>query len=186
MKFSDDTLFDVEIKTPEIHHQVSCVSYKTALSLCEDVLKNNPNDKELQQRLKSCMECFGIMSYSGECSIRISAYRKTIKTGEMHTCPRRMSDYGPWQREENLDEWNIIGDDRCCSFCGSLHPDRVIELVEQHGFAIINGSDKCYKWYIHQPNVPNAGFGGIKYYRHHDTEEFIKKLNELKISECKE
>lgn len=90
-----------------------------------------------------------------------------------------MSEVGPREREEHLDTWELRGKDKCCSFCGSLHPERVLELVRENGSSIIEMSTKGYKWYVNQPNVPNAAFGGIKYYRHHDTQEFIDELNRL-------
>ncbi len=74
---------------------------------------------------------------------------------------------------------NLVGEDLCCSFCGSLNPDRVIDLIKQYGFSIINPSTKSYKWYVERLHIPNASFGGIKYYRWHDDEKFIKDYNDL-------
>jgi hypothetical protein len=72
------------------------------------------------------------------------------------TCPRRMSDWGPWKREEDLDTWRkqggIIGQEKIglgCSFCGSLHPDRFMELVRE-GW-IVGPTDKSYKAYLSRP-----------------------------------
>jgi hypothetical protein len=107
----------------------------------------------------------------------VNAYLPIIDTGEEHNCPQRTP--GPWAYGDGPDTWKLIGKDKCCSFCGSLHPDRVIELVKEHGTSIIEMSTKSYKLYINQPNVPNASFGGIKYYRHHDTKEFVDQINEL-------
>lgn len=69
------------------------------------------------------------------------------------TCPRRMSG------EEGLDEWRtghagggIIGQENIgpsCSFCGSLHPDRFMELV-QEGW-VVGPTDKSYKAYLSHP-----------------------------------
>lgn len=81
------------------------------------------------------------------------------------------------------DEWQDRGGDRCCSFCGSIHPEDVINKIEKHGFGIIGQTDKRYKFYVgvNCPNpIPKDEWGGgSKYYRHHDTDEFIKKWNEL-------
>jgi hypothetical protein len=72
------------------------------------------------------------------------------------TCPRRMSDWGPWEREEGLDTWRnqggIIGQEKIglgCSFCGSLHPDRFMELVRE-GW-VVGPTDKSYKAYLGKP-----------------------------------
>lgn len=68
------------------------------------------------------------------------------------TCPRRMLDMGPWERAENLDSWDIRGSDAigpACSFCGSLHPDRFMELVRQ-GW-VVGPTDKSYKAYLSKP-----------------------------------
>jgi hypothetical protein len=72
------------------------------------------------------------------------------------TCPRRMNDWGPWERAENLDTWEkrggIIGQEKIglgCSFCGSLHPDRFMELVRE-GW-VVGPTDKSYKAYLGKP-----------------------------------
>ncbi|CAN5951045.1 unnamed protein product [Sphagnum jensenii] len=66
---------------------------------------------------------------------------------------------------------------RVCSYCGSLHPEDMFALVKQSAEApadgdyrktvIIEPSDKKYKVYVHQPDVRNAGEGGIKFYMQH-------------------
>ena len=72
------------------------------------------------------------------------------------TCPRRTHEPGPWDREEGLDTWTtghgVIGQDDAgpsCSFCGSLHPDRFMELVRD-GW-IVGPTDKTYKAYLSRP-----------------------------------
>ena len=77
---------------------------------------------------------------------------------EKQTCPRRMSDWGPWKREEDLDTWDqrggVIGQEKIgagCSFCGSLHPDRFMELVRE-GW-IVGPTDKGYKAYLGKPRT---------------------------------
>ena len=73
------------------------------------------------------------------------------------TCPRRMTDFGPWERAENLDTWDkrgggIVGQEKIgpgCSFCGSLHPDRFMELVRE-GW-VVGPTDKGYKAYLGRP-----------------------------------
>ncbi len=45
----------------------------------------------------------------------------------------------------------------------------LIELIKEKGFGIIERSTKSYKWYV----------GNFKYYRMHDTAEFIEQYNTL-------
>ena len=72
------------------------------------------------------------------------------------TCPRRVGEFGPWEREEGLDDWDspggMIGQEQVgpsCSFCGSLHPDRFMELIRE-GW-LVGPTDKNYKAYLAQP-----------------------------------
>lgn len=76
--------------------------------------------------------------------------------GEAQTCPRRMREYGPWERADSLDSWTtshgVVGQDQVglsCSFCGSLNPDRFMELVRE-GW-IVGPADKSYKAYLDRP-----------------------------------
>lgn len=75
------------------------------------------------------------------------------RPGKAQTCPRRMGEFGPWSREEGQDTWmpgrslgrrEAVG--LSCSFCGSLHPDRFMELVRE-GW-IVGPTDKNYKAYL--------------------------------------
>ncbi|GAA0719783.1 hypothetical protein Drose_06080 [Dactylosporangium roseum] len=76
---------------------------------------------------------------------------------EQQTCQRRMTDWGPWERAENLDHWadsghGLVGQaqaGRSCSFCGSLHPDDFMRLVAE-GW-IVGPTDKAYKAYFARP-----------------------------------
>lgn len=75
---------------------------------------------------------------------------------ESQTCPRRLSDIGPWARAEGLDSWTtghgLVGQENVgasCSFCGSLHPDRFMDLVRD-GW-IVGPTDKNYKAYLSRP-----------------------------------
>lgn len=75
---------------------------------------------------------------------------------QSQTCPRRMAEYGPWEHAEGLDSWTtghgVTGQDAIglsCSFCGSLNPDRFMELVRQ-GW-IVGPTDKSYKAYLDRP-----------------------------------
>jgi len=75
---------------------------------------------------------------------------------ERQSCPRRMTDWGAQERAKGLDTWsdraamsgqNRVG--RSCSYCGSLDPDRFMELVRD-GW-IVGPTDKDYKAYLESP-----------------------------------
>jgi hypothetical protein len=90
---------------------------------------------------------------------------------EIQTCPRRMSEVGPWKYAENLDSWRHVGNDRVCSFCGSLHPadfEAVLQRIISDERCSVSLSDKGYKIYINRPEVRNASEGAIKYYKQHN------------------
>lgn len=70
-------------------------------------------------------------------------------SGGRQTCPRRMSEFGPWEHEPNLDTWRPDAPGPSCSFCGSLHPDRFMALVRE-GW-IVGPTDKNYKAYLSKP-----------------------------------
>lgn len=65
------------------------------------------------------------------------------------TCPRRMGETGPWPHEEGQDVWRQGTFGPSCSFCGSLHPDRFMELLRE-GW-IVGPTDKSYKAYLGKP-----------------------------------
>lgn len=111
---------------------------------------------------------------------------------EQQTCPRRMSDWGPWERAENLDTWTtghgVTGQDRVglsCSFCGSLHPDKFMELVRDSW--VVGPTDKNYKAYLGRAAADNDHAGAEAcsqeakfYYQHLSAEqraEFIELHN---------
>lgn len=86
---------------------------------------------------------------------------------------------GVFRSGTNLDRWQKFksNGNRVCSYCGSLHPDDLFDLVRQSAGAPqdveyssvveIEPSDKSYKIYVHQPGVRNAHEGGIKFYTPH-------------------
>jgi hypothetical protein len=169
----------IEIKSGNVDVKAE-LPRQTAIQFVEAILKSNPENEWLQENLKRCMQSFGFMgtSYAGNI-INISGRLPRIELPEKMTCRDRMEQIGTWERKENLDHWNLVGDDKVCSFCGSMHPDRVLELVKSLGIQILEASTKSYKIYIHRANIPNAEYGGIKYYRWHDTPEFITEMNTL-------
>lgn len=96
---------------------------------------------------------------------------------ERQTCGRRGengmdSETSPFVGAgSNRDHWR---NNNTCSYCGSLRPSEVINLIKEKGFSVIERSDKSYKWYIN-----SHANGHAKYYRAHDTKEFIEEYNEL-------
>lgn len=73
---------------------------------------------------------------------------------EKHTCGRRMTGLGPWEREEHLDTWIDRDSVRACSFCGSMHPEDFLLAVESS--CKVTPTDKSYKVYVDLPD-PRAG-----------------------------
>lgn len=99
------------------------------------------------------------------------------------TCPYRMEDFGPWDRREGMDDWLSNPDGtRTCSFCGSLHHEdfeRLIDRCLEVGDVQIDPSTKGGKWYVHRPEVKNAGDGGIKFKSGHcGDDEWVARVNE--------
>jgi len=104
---------------------------------------------------------------------------------DRHTCPRRMQEMGPWDREENLDRWSkrsglVKSKEPACTFCGSMQPDRFMHLIE-HGYEL-GTTVKDYKAYLHNPT---GGTVGKFYYQHLDEEQklrFIHLLNSREVN----
>jgi len=72
-----------------------------------------------------------------------------VDAPEQQTCPRRMGEFGPWPHEEGQDAWRPGAVGPSCSFCGSLHPDRFMELLRE-GW-VVGPTDKNYKAYLGKP-----------------------------------
>lgn len=89
---------------------------------------------------------------------------------DTQTCPRRMNEWGPWDQKPDLDYWYRVGQDRVCSFCGSLHPSDFLSLMKraaEDDTCRIEPSTKGYKTYIYRDDVKDASQGGIKFYSQH-------------------
>lgn len=113
-----------------------------------------------------------------------SVTQEYIDSIERHLCPDHgnippVFAYSVEDKASKPDRWDIreIPGIRHCSYCGSIHPDDLIELIRKHGFGIIQKTDKSYKWYIRIPG--HEGFC-VKYYRSHDANsDFVNKYNHL-------
>jgi hypothetical protein len=72
----------------------------------------------------------------------------------MHTCPRRMQEWGPWERTEGIDRYGpdhgVTGQPSGCTFCGSMPPDEFMTAVKAG--AEVGPTDKSYKLYVSWPN----------------------------------
>lgn len=79
------------------------------------------------------------------------------------TCPRRMTEIGPWARKENQDVWSERYGKLRCSFCGSLNPNDVISRLAAGEEA--TPTDKNYKLYV--------GASHDKAYFHHFDESHM-------------
>lgn len=185
-----------EIKSPKsgVDIKLENLPYNEAYEYIKNLVEGYPDDEFLQEAWKNGdKNRFGFYGHShGEKQWLVSADIPRIKGTETFVCPESLNGTMEYQRIHGAKStWDKIGDDRVCSYCGSIHPDDLLELIKKYGFGIIGGTTKGYKWYVgmnsnvSRPNIPNAGFGAIKYYRWHDTDEFIAKYNEL-LKEFKE
>lgn len=85
------------------------------------------------------------------------------------TCPRRMTEFGPWETEEGLDGWATRDGAKRCTFCGSLDPAEFMRQVEA-GEKLVP-CDKNYKAYV--------GVSDRKFYYQHLSNPQKKRLVEL-------
>lgn len=187
----EDVKFKIEISGTGIvsvnEHGINEIKARDIINQLKEKHKNN---LVFVRILQSCEMSFGFSSFSGEgYQVSISGYRERIKTDIRHRCARRNENPNPnfmiseGGTVDAPDIWEKIGDDLVCSYCGSLHPDNVLTLIKEKGFSVLEFSTKPYKWYIKRKDVPNASYGGIKYYRQHDTPEFVDALNELYMNQ---
>jgi hypothetical protein len=73
---------------------------------------------------------------------------------ETHTCPRRAEAPGRWRGDDGVDRREdrgslVGGIGPSCSYCGSLSPEKFMELVEQGWW--VDPTDKSYKAYLAEP-----------------------------------
>lgn len=146
-----------------------------AFELCKSITEKFPEVEPLQKWWNSnnTLEKFGYMSSSGgEYSFHLNTYLPIEKGTEFHTCPRGAEVFGPLADRAKESTWDKIGEDRVCSYCGSLHPEdfeKIVDLcIESNGEkAEIDLSDKGYKIYARRKETVNASQGGIKFYTMH-------------------
>lgn len=78
-----------------------------------------------------------------------------------------MNGEATWRTEPN--------GDRTCSYCGSLHPDDFLDIMEKYAAGTpgyrFSLTDKSYKVYAQRDGVENASQGGIKFYGAHAVPE---------------
>lgn len=84
---------------------------------------------------------------------------------DIQTCPRRILEMGPWDRSEGIDSWmespRRAGEvTPFCSFCGSLHPGKFLELIAQ-GWQV-EPTDKNYKAYLSSPPPAPQSSGPVR------------------------
>ena len=112
---------------------------------------------------------------------------------EKQTCPRRMLEMGPWEREEHLDCWERRRQDkpypsrerylfkrepfRRCSFCGGIHPDDVVRLIKDG--VVTQSTTKNYKRYLRIEGVE----GCHKVYMQHFSSAQCDAANEARLNQ---
>jgi hypothetical protein len=123
-------------------------------------------------------------------------YRPMRRTAELlserQTCPRRMREWGPWERKDGLDRWSLhYNGDRTCSFCGSWDPAQFIafcDVIATAGTTAPGSVDYIRqkgKLYVHRPGIRNAGEGAIKFYCAHFSKEQMTPGVELTIDRAR-
>jgi len=77
--------------------------------------------------------------------------------------------------------WEWGTQPRTCSFCGSVHPDDLVQLL-RHGWRL-EPSDKGYKFYV-EPEVhrPSGLIPPAKFYRMHASPEQIEEIHRALMS----
>lgn len=86
-------------------------------------------------------------------------------------CQRRIED---GRAKDGTDEWIEREGYLGCSYCGSLHPDKLMEMIKD-GSAIITPTDKNYKIYVDAE--PQSPF--LKFYFQHLSEEQQKEFVDM-------
>lgn len=125
------------------------------------------NVEEMNQRLEEIRtQKLALEKEANEISSVLMNTQQATNPEDMQTCASRMDELGPWKHEEMLDRWVKFGDDRCCSFCGSMHPDDLSAALDLETTKI-DVSDKRYKVYVRRPGIINASMGAIKFYNWH-------------------
>jgi len=93
------------------------------------------------------------------------------KTEKPLICPLRKENPLSFTAFPPPDKWNDRGPDKCCSYCGSMHPEYFLKLLplikEDSGDIYIDLADRRHKIYINRKGIANAGDGAIKVYLAH-------------------
>ncbi len=71
-----------------------------------------------------------------------------------------------------IDYWQLRGGVPCCSFCGSIKPSFMFEMIDKHTMKIVGSTTKSYKRYVTIPDV-----GMYKLYTQHLMPAFVEKYN---------
>jgi hypothetical protein len=155
-RFDSDLVFSIEVNTDTLklnHKDLTFLEFFNILSLIYG------QNEEINNHIDSTL-----LGYGGSNKISTHAYRKRIKGEEIHLCPRREESlFTP----SNMDSWDKIGEDRVCSYCGSLHPEDLNKLIKKQEVEVLELTNKSYKLYIKRPNIKNAQQGAIKFYKQH-------------------
>lgn len=106
---------------------------------------------------------------SGSYSNQQAQERADKKPSVEFQCPRRDPAMDAVSNYPTIDSWR---EDGTCSYCGSMNPDKFMELVEQ-GVEVIP-TDKNYKAYIR-----HGGHGQAKFYFQHLSKEQMVKFVDL-------
>lgn len=108
--------------------------------------------------------------------IRNTQNHETWEPQESGVCPRRAQEVGAgtgvFFLKDGKDYWR---NDHTCTYCGSLKPEKVLELLKD-GAKHERASGKNYKGYLSHKSLDR---GRDKFYIHHFTADQIMELNRL-------
>lgn len=176
-----NVLWSWSVESPSAAASVSGLDYDSAIAAW-NAFRERVVDVKLGEMMDQVSKNFGMtVNYHGAYKIWTSAMMPTTVVSGVHWCPRR-NEGGPGPGiAKDGDTWEQFPNgQRVCSYCGSLHPDDMLALLNEHGLSCIDPSTKGYKWYLSEVcRATNASLGPIKYYRMHDTEALVAKVEEL-------
>jgi len=95
-----------------------------------------------------------------------------MKTKVIQLCPRRAEVPNAESRFPKEDTWDIRDNFRACSFCGSMHPEDLLNLLANG--CSISPTDKNYKIYVSPGVVAQSRREGKFYFQHFNEAQMVR------------
>lgn len=94
-------------------------------------------------------------------------------------CPRRISEFGPWDHEpKDLEDYWTEDFPSKCSFCGCIKPEEALNLIRTGNWHL-QGTDKSHKYYLLGNDIKSAFMYKI-YMEHYDSDD-LEMLHEMRM-----